>query len=323
MQQTIDGQIDRAAAKKAAGPSSSSTPSVTATLDGTWTRYTSQAQPAPPPPSLPQKSATGGLTYAKSSVLSYFAPSTPVAPPALKKDQESQGLTSNFAPLLSEQHNLLPTSTLCCICQSEFAEGIIIAVTDCNHTVHGHCLVRWILANQPTSCVCPICRKALSVKGLTYYRSLTSKGAPISEMVILTSTNAEVGAASEYSSRSGVTDSHLLSSPSAYTADEHVDDEAMLVWWPVPVGASSDGVTESVFHLGTRLEGGRAGLLIDTGAWGNLSGDAWVKEQGRLSKSAGYMPAQAKMDTPLKIQGVGSGTQQCSWKSELPIALPR
>eukprot|EP00974_Lingulodinium_polyedra_P087600 8490737-Lingulodinium_polyedra.AAC.1 len=29
------------------------------------------------------------------------------------------------------------------------------------------------------------------------------------------------------------------------------------------------------------------------------------------------------METPLSIQGVGNGTQQCKWKSELPIALTR
>eukprot|EP00974_Lingulodinium_polyedra_P004704 441442-Lingulodinium_polyedra.AAC.1 len=60
----------------------------------------------------------------------------------------------------------------------------------------------------------------------------------------------------------------------------------MLVWWPVPSDAGQSGQTESVFHVGTRLEGDRAGLIIDTGAWGNFSGDEWVQQQGRLSKSA-------------------------------------
>eukprot|EP00974_Lingulodinium_polyedra_P117627 11163967-Lingulodinium_polyedra.AAC.1 len=35
------------------------------------------------------------------------------------------------------------------------------------------------------------------------------------------------------------------------------------------------------------------------------------------------MPSQAKVGTPLNVQGVGSGAQQCNWKSRLPLALPR
>eukprot|EP00974_Lingulodinium_polyedra_P130107 11212563-Lingulodinium_polyedra.AAC.1 len=78
-----------------------------------------------------------------------------------------------------------------------------------------------------------------------------------------------------------------------------------------------------VFHAGTRLGANRTGLLIDTGARGNLSGDAWVQEQALLSKKSGYVPSQARLATPLNVQGVGNGAQQCNWKSQLPIALPR
>eukprot|EP00974_Lingulodinium_polyedra_P074647 7234229-Lingulodinium_polyedra.AAC.1 len=79
----------------------------------------------------------------------------------------------------------------------------------------------------------------------------------------------------------------------------------------------------SICHAGTRLGNNRARLLVGTGVWGNLSGDAWVQEQALLSKKAGYVPSQAKLDTPLDVQGVVSGPQQCNWKSQLPIALTR
>eukprot|EP00974_Lingulodinium_polyedra_P078260 7577991-Lingulodinium_polyedra.AAC.1 len=62
----------------------------------------------------------------------------------------------------------------------------------------------------------------------------------------------------------------------------------------------------NIYHLGTRLGNNRAGLLIDTGAWGNLSGDAWVQEQALLSNQAGYMLSQSRLDTPLNVQGVGN-----------------
>eukprot|EP00974_Lingulodinium_polyedra_P053342 5124397-Lingulodinium_polyedra.AAC.1 len=35
------------------------------------------------------------------------------------------------------------------------------------------------------------------------------------------------------------------------------------------------------------------------------------------------MPSQARLETPLNVLGVGNGAQQCNWKSQLPIALPR
>eukprot|EP00974_Lingulodinium_polyedra_P046738 4478628-Lingulodinium_polyedra.AAC.1 len=78
-----------------------------------------------------------------------------------------------------------------------------------------------------------------------------------------------------------------------------------------------------IYRAGARLGDNRAGLLVDTGVWGNLSGYAWVQEQALRSNKAGYVPTQAKLDTPLRVQGVGSGAQQCNWKSQLPIALPR
>eukprot|EP00974_Lingulodinium_polyedra_P108879 10537737-Lingulodinium_polyedra.AAC.1 len=60
----------------------------------------------------------------------------------------------------------------------------------------------------------------------------------------------------------------------------------MLVWWLVPDDAPQDAQSMSVLHAGTRLGDNRAGLLIDTGARGNLSSDVWVQEQALLSKKA-------------------------------------
>eukprot|EP00974_Lingulodinium_polyedra_P039111 3748517-Lingulodinium_polyedra.AAC.1 len=72
----------------------------------------------------------------------------------------------------------------------------------------------------------------------------------------------------------------------------------MLVWWLVPDNIPHDVQSMSIYHAGTRLGDNRAGLLVDTGVWGHLSGDVWVHEQALLSKEAGYMPSQAKLDTP-------------------------
>eukprot|EP00974_Lingulodinium_polyedra_P105467 10211599-Lingulodinium_polyedra.AAC.1 len=63
----------------------------------------------------------------------------------------------------------------------------------------------------------------------------------------------------------------------------------MLVWWPVPNDLPQAAQSMSIYHAGTLFGDNRAGLLVDTGVWGNLSGDAWVQEQALLSKKAGYM----------------------------------
>eukprot|EP00974_Lingulodinium_polyedra_P126447 11198284-Lingulodinium_polyedra.AAC.1 len=80
----------------------------------------------------------------------------------------------------------------------------------------------------------------------------------------------------------------------------------MLVWWPVPNNIPQVAQSTSIYRAGTRFGDNRAGLFV----WGNLSGDARVQAQARLSNKAGYVPSQAKLDTSLRVQGVGSGAQQ-------------
>eukprot|EP00974_Lingulodinium_polyedra_P085230 8251670-Lingulodinium_polyedra.AAC.1 len=93
-------------------------------------------------------------------------------------------------------------------------------------------------------------------------------------MLILIITNAQLGAASEYSFQSdaGVTDARNQSDA------PQSDNDAMSVWWPAPDNAEQMGqivINLPCWHA--RLEGNRVGLLFYTGAWGNLSGKAWVQ----------------------------------------------
>eukprot|EP00974_Lingulodinium_polyedra_P025209 2437384-Lingulodinium_polyedra.AAC.1 len=96
---------------------------------------------------------------------------------------------------------MLPTESTCGVCMQDLVEGVIVAVTGCTapakpHIFHGDCLFRWALSEQPTTLQRPACRQKLSIKGLTNYRSLNSSGAPTSEMLILTSTDAQLSASS-------------------------------------------------------------------------------------------------------------------------------
>ena len=82
-----------------------------------------------------------GPARGKGSILDNF-PRKKVTPPVLTRTQESQGLTSNYAPTPRDQENMLPTESTCGVCLSELVEGIIVAVIGCTapakpHTFHG------------------------------------------------------------------------------------------------------------------------------------------------------------------------------------------
>ena len=71
------------------------------------------------------------------------------------------------------------------------------------------------------------------------------------------------------------------------------------------------------------LSDGRLGLLIDTGAWGNLQGELWCKRAAAQAKAAGYESKQQKLETTMNVHGVGSGSQSAMWECAIPTALAR
>ena len=62
-------------------------------------------------------------------------------------------------------------------------------------------------------------------------------------------------------------------------------------------------------------------LLVDPGSVGNLGGDAWVRCLASEGKKHGHMPKQTKRDRPLRVAGVGHGSQSAEYDCELPICL--
>ena len=74
-------------------------------------------------------------------------------------------------------------------------------------------------------------------------------------------------------------------------------------------------------HFQTRLADGRPALIVDPGSVGNLCGDAWAREVAKYAAQHNHHPSYEKRPRPLRVSGVGSGTQQCSWDCKLPIAL--
>ena len=70
-----------------------------------------------------------------------------------------------------------------------------------------------------------------------------------------------------------------------------------------------------------QLPNGRPGLLVDTGAWGNLNVQNWARTVAVLASKHGHQAKQQPLKKPLQIQGVGSGGQTCDWETTMPIAL--
>jgi hypothetical protein len=86
-------------------------------------------------------------------------------------------------------------------------------------------------------------------------------------------------------------------------------------WWPVSVNH------QAAWHARTRLPGDRNGLLVDVGAFGNLSGNSWVRRQALAAAQAGYPSTQTPMEKPLVVQGIGGDAPACRYQCQLPIAL--
>ena len=95
-------------------------------------------------------------------------------------------------------------------------------------------------------------------------------------------------------------------------AQDVPNDVDMFPWWPGE---------EHVYHSNTRLPDGRAGVLIDTGAWANLSGDRWANAAAELSQRAGKQASRQQLAKPISVQGVGNGSQQCTWQTTIPAAI--
>ena len=76
------------------------------------------------------------------------------------------------------------------------------------------------------------------------------------------------------------------------------------------------------YHAETRLLEGQ-GILIDPGSVANLSGDKWGLDVAKLAMNNGRQPKQTKRDRPLRVSGVGHGSEICSHNVILPVCLKR
>ena len=71
-----------------------------------------------------------------------------------------------------------------------------------------------------------------------------------------------------------------------------------------------------------RLADGRLSFIVSPGAWTSLVGKLLARQMCVRAQQAGYMPHEKKLTTPLRVAGVGNGTQCCNYQITCPGAVP-
>jgi hypothetical protein len=96
--------------------------------------------------------------------------------------------------------------------------------------------------------------------------------------------------------------------------------DSSFVWFPQHVPASSLVEALDLYHASTRLEH-CDGLLVDTGAYDNLTGSEWAGRVQATAARFGHGTEWTQMSTPLSIDGVGNGSSSCERAAKIPISL--
>ncbi len=90
--------------------------------------------------------------------------------------------------------------------------------------------------------------------------------------------------------------------------------------WKGGLDTDSAGVS-GYAHVPPRLADGRPSALIDPGSVGNLCGDVWARGVARAAALNQQSPSFERRPRPLRVCGVGQGTQSCEFDCKLPIAF--
>ena len=109
-----------------------------------------------------------------------------------------------------------------------------------------------------------------------------------------------------------------------FTADVQ-DSMSVLPWWPesctgLPEGAAA-AIGDHCYNSEVELPNGRLGLLVDTGAWGNLTGGAWCSRATAAAARSGRQTTRSALNMPLNVNGVGTGSQRAVERALVPINI--
>ena len=187
---------------------------------------------------------------------------------------------------------------MCSICLEEFKGGDRVIRLVCRHLFHIHCWNDLLIRTDEATESCPNCRGSARIAARFRY---------IAHPVDAYQTPAP--AAPTMSANSSAASFHsvftMMMMMSGIGSQAHMINHTEI---------------QRVLHSSTALPDGRFSLIVDVGAWKNLFGRKLVRQAAEMAIKAGYRPQQWKMETPLHVQGIGNGTQECIWEIRLPIA---
>ena len=224
----------------------------------------------------------------------------------------------------------------CTICQQDYCHGERVCRLGCRHVFHSACWERFQrVRGQPIDeenlqqMSCPNCRGAGTMIAVWYYIANdrvtqdTSGHSPLRAENLLNSSSHHDISAPGIQTPPTPPGSCLRSPRSSQRsprseAHEQLDTDPFSI---VSGGSPALLIGEEHFHINTRLRDGRPSIIVDPGSVGNLCGDKWAKEVATFAAKHGKKPAYQKREKPLKVSGVGNGSQDCHYDCTLPVAL--
>jgi hypothetical protein len=104
-------------------------------------------------------------------------------------------------------------------------------------------------------------------------------------------------------------------------------DQDRADWTSTPIGdalRNNNNTSETqCLHSETRPADGGQGLLLDIGSIGNLGGDEWSVDVATEAMKNGRTPTQVKRDRPLRVSGVGQGSETATHNVGLPMCFKK
>jgi hypothetical protein len=197
---------------------------------------------------------------------------------------------------------------VCTICLDEFVAGDQVCRLLCRHVFHEKCLKAFMLSCTNKDPECPECRGSTNdPKAYVYIAE--------SQFIVSDSSGDEGTREKKPASPIRRATPDVNSSTSSTWSQVN---RGFFPLWRIDEPCVSD---ELCFHGNTALTDGRQGLLVDPGAWNNLAGEIWTQKMAEKALKAGYNVAQGRLQKPMKVAGVGNGTNNAEWEVRMPIAL--
>ena len=226
-------------------------------------------------------------------------PRGPIPPPPAESSPRSErsarsiNLSRDFQSRYAQTEDVTPVyyegeDEECTICQDPFQHGQRVCRVNCRHVFHSACWEAYLGTMSDDWYGCPNCRSAGNLIAVWNYIDPSRTTQSYNGVVVDNLLSGAGGGDTDGSAMRGP--GHFVTGPPA-------------------------------FHIQTRLPDGRPSIIVDPGSVGNLCGDRWAKEVAEAARKSGHHPTYDRRPRPLKVSGVGNGTQECNYDCTLPVAL--